>query len=161
MDYEIACLNISPLGKETKSSLAAVGMWTDVSVRLVQVPSLQVVTTQPLGGEIIPRSVLLVTFEDVNYLLCGLGDGHLLSFLLKPTLELTDKRKVSLGTTPISLNTFSSGGSVNVFASSDRPSVIGSSNRKLIFANVNMKVKIYFVFFKTNPKLFFFFFFDI
>ena len=32
--------------------------------------------------EIIPRSVLLTTFEGIHYLLCGLGDGHLFSFVL-------------------------------------------------------------------------------
>ena len=65
----------------------------------------------------------------VSYLLCALGDGHLFSFLLNPsTGELTDRKKVSLGTQPISLRTFSSKGATHVFASSDRPTVIYSSS---------------------------------
>lgn len=76
----------------------------------------------------------------ISYLLCALGDGHLFSFLLNAsTGELTDRKKVSLGTQPISLRTFSSKGTTHVFASSDRPTVIYSSNKKLLYSNVNLK----------------------
>ena len=104
-----------------------------------------------IGGEIIPRSVLLCAFEGVclfffkyiyemlhfnfylimtvylqiPYLLCALGDGHLLNFLLNTTTgQLTDRKKVSLGTQPITLRTFSSKSTTHVFAASDRPTVI-------------------------------------
>ena len=73
-------------------------------------------------------------------MLCALGDGNLFSFLLNAsTGELTDRKKVSLGTQPISLRTFSSKGTTHVFASSDRPTVIYSSNKKLLYSNVNLK----------------------
>jgi hypothetical protein len=76
----------------------------------------------------------------VSYLLCALGDGNLFSFLLNAsTGELTDRKKVTLGTQPISLRTFSSKGTTHVFASSDRPTVIYSSNKKLLYSNVNLK----------------------
>ena len=66
MEYEISCLDINPIGENSHySSLAAVGMWTDISVRIFSLPSLELLTKENLGGEIIPRSVLLCNFEGV------------------------------------------------------------------------------------------------
>lgn len=76
----------------------------------------------------------------ISYLLCALGDGHLLNFVLNTSNgELTDRKKVSLGTQPITLRTFSSKNTTHVFAASDRPTVIYSSNKKLLYSNVNLK----------------------
>ncbi|XP_052206815.1 DNA damage-binding protein 1-like [Diospyros lotus] len=75
----------------------------------------------------------------ISYLLCALGDGHLLNFLLNmSTGELTDRKKISLGTQPITLCTLSSKNTTHVFAASDRPTVI-YSNKKLLYSNVNLK----------------------
>ncbi|KAG2617083.1 hypothetical protein PVAP13_3NG178222 [Panicum virgatum] len=141
LEHEISCLDLNPIGENPQySSLAAVGMWTDISVRIFSLPDLELIRKENLGGEIVPRSVLLCTLEGVSYLLCALGDGNLFSFLLNAsTGELTDRKKVSLGTQPISLRTFSSKGTTHVFASSDRPTVIYSSNKKLLYSNVNLK----------------------
>lgn len=141
LEYDISCLDINPIGENPNfSQLAAVGMWTDISVRIFSLPDLNLITKEYLGGEIIPRSVLLCSFEGIPYLLCALGDGHLLNFLLNmSTGELTDRKKVSLGTQPITLRTFSSKNTTHVFAASDRPTVIYSSNKKLLYSNVNLK----------------------
>ncbi|KAM5587538.1 hypothetical protein ABKV19_006127 [Rosa sericea] len=141
LDFEISCLDINPIGENPNySQLAAVGMWTDISVQIYSLPDLNRITKEHLGGEIIPRSVLLCTFEGISYLLCALGDGHLLNFTLNTTTgELTDRKKVSLGTQPITLRTFSSKNTTHVFAASDRPTVIYSSNKKLLYSNVNLK----------------------
>uniref|UniRef100_A0A1D1YWE8 DNA damage-binding protein 1 n=2 Tax=Anthurium amnicola TaxID=1678845 RepID=A0A1D1YWE8_9ARAE len=141
LEYDISCLDINPIGENSNcSALAAVGMWTDISVRIFSLPGLDLITKEHLGGEIIPRSVLLCRFEGVSYLLCALGDGHLFNFLLNiATGELSDRKKVSLGTQPITLRTFSSKDTTHVFAASDRPTVIYSSNKKLLYSNVNLK----------------------
>ncbi|KAL4189515.1 hypothetical protein AMTRI_Chr08g165760 [Amborella trichopoda] len=141
LEYEISCLDINPIGEDSKfSKLAAVGMWTDNSVRIFSLPGLDLIVKELLGGEIIPRSVLLCAFEGVSYLLCALGDGHLFNFLLNVnTGELSDRKKISLGTQPITLRTFSSKNTTHVFAASDRPTVIYSSNKKLLYSNVNLK----------------------
>ncbi|XP_062160376.1 DNA damage-binding protein 1-like isoform X2 [Alnus glutinosa] len=141
LEYEISCLDINPIGENPDySQLAAVGMWTDISVRIFSLPDLNLITKELLGGEIIPRSVLLCAFEGISYLLCALGDGHLLNFLLNTsTGELTDRKKVSLGTQPITLHTFSSKNTTRVFAALDRPTVIYSRNKKLLYSNVNLK----------------------
>lgn len=122
--------------------------------------------TGPLPTEIIPRSILMTTFESSHYLLCALGDGALFYFGLNietgmdsrvecypastsvsssfpeavpPVGLLSDRKKVTLGTQPTVLRTFRSLSTTNVFACSDRPTVIYSSNHKLVFSNVNLK----------------------
>ncbi|CAA7054607.1 unnamed protein product [Microthlaspi erraticum] len=141
LEYEVSCLDINPIGDNPNySQLAAVGMWTDLSVRIFVLPELKLITKEHLGGEIIPRSVLLCAFEGISYLLCALGDGHLLNFQLDTSSgELRDRKKVSLGTQPTTLRTFSSKSATHVFAASDRPAVIYSKNKKLIYSNVNLK----------------------
>ncbi|GMI95411.1 damaged DNA binding protein 1A [Hibiscus trionum] len=140
LEYEISCLDINPIGENSNSSqLAAVGMWTDISVRIFSLPHLNLIAKEQLEGEIISRSVLLCTFEGISYLLCALGDGHLLNFQLNINGEFTDRKKVSLGTQPIRLGTFSSKNSTRVFAASDRATVIYSRNKKLLYTNVNLE----------------------
>lgn len=66
LEYEISCLDINPIGENPNySNMAAVGMWTDISVRIFSLPDLNLITKEHLGGEIIPRSVLLCAFEGV------------------------------------------------------------------------------------------------
>lgn len=87
-----------------------------------------------------PLLIAFFNLHQVSYLLCTLGDGHLLNFLLNlSTGELSNRKKVSLGTQPIMLRTFSSKDTTHVFAASDRPTVIYSSNKKLLYSNVNLK----------------------
>ncbi|KAL8033737.1 hypothetical protein ABFX02_13G178100 [Erythranthe guttata] len=96
LEYDISCLDINPIGDNPNhSQLAAVGMWTDISVRIFSLPDLNLITKEHLGGEIIPRSVLPCSFEGISYLLCALGDGHLLNFMNSGDLSTT-KRKLSM-----------------------------------------------------------------
>lgn len=157
LDVEVSCLDISPLGDSTTSGIVAVGLWTDISARILRLPDLSESHKELLGGgqllgivlynfltvsilDIIPRSILMATFEGHNYLLCALGDGSMYYFSLqKEQGVLRDKKKVTLGTQPTILKTFRSLNSTNVFACSDRPTVIYSSNHKLVFSNVNLK----------------------
>ncbi|GAB5037076.1 dna damage-binding protein 1-like, partial [Nannochloropsis oceanica] len=138
--------NAETAAAPSSASLVAVGMWTDMSVRLLSLPTLEGRHRCELGGDTQARSVLLTTFQDDHhYLLVGLGDGQLASYPLAFTgdqLSLGPRKKVSLGTQPLSLTPFSSHSSSSpslcVFASSDRPTVIYSSNgEKLLFSNVN------------------------
>lgn len=141
MEHEVACLDITPLGERSAdSSICAVGLWTDISARLLKLPCFTPLHKEMLGGEIIPRSILMTTFEGSHYLLCALGDGALFYFGLDiQTGVLSERKKVTLGTQPTVLRTFRSLSTSNVFACSDRPTVIYSSNHKLVFSNVNLK----------------------
>ncbi|XP_029934303.1 DNA damage-binding protein 1 [Centroberyx affinis] len=141
MEHEVACLDITPLGEGGgESPLCAVGLWTDISARVLKLPCFTALHKEMLGGEIIPRSILMTTFEGSYYLLCALGDGALFYFGLDlQTGVLSERKKVTLGTQPTVLRTFRSLSTSNVFACSDRPTVIYSSNHKLVFSNVNLK----------------------
>ena len=51
MEYEVACVDITPQAEgRDRADLCAVGLWTEISVRLLQLPSLSTMHTQPLGG---------------------------------------------------------------------------------------------------------------
>ena len=68
----------------------------------------------------------------------GTGDGQLFNFHIHPeTGSLSEQKKISLGTKPITLHTFRSNGVSYVFAASDRPTVIYSNNQKLLYSNLN------------------------
>jgi len=169
LPHEVACLSIHPLDPRTNASkngedtmmtdssnmgvdvngvplsadLAAVGMWTGVTVRLLVLPTLEEVHKEKLTVETIPRSLLFVSLEGRDHLLAGLGDGKLFTFDLnrgagKDNL-LSGKKKISLGSRPISLSRFRSKDVTHVFAGSDRPTVIYSSGSKLLYSNVNQR----------------------
>ncbi|RZB80210.1 DNA damage-binding protein 1 isoform A [Glycine soja] len=114
-------------------------MVTSSSVRLVSS------TTRELWNEWHAPSgysinVATVNTTQISYLLCALDDCHLLNFMWNTsTGELSDRKKISLGTQPITLRAFSSKNTTHVFAASDRPTVIYSSKKKLLYSNVNLK----------------------
>ena len=97
LEHQVACIDLTPLDEgdnTTRTSVASLGLWTDKSVRLIKLPSLEEITREYLGGEIIPRSILMTKFEGNNYLLCALGDGSLFYFIVTSSGTLTDKKKV-------------------------------------------------------------------
>lgn len=51
--------------------------------------------------------------------------------------DLSQRKKLSLGTKPIQLRPFKANGLHNVFAASDRPTIIYSANHKLLYSNLN------------------------
>lgn len=140
MPHEVACVDISPLVGREKAGFLAVGMWTEISVKVLRVPSLELLHTQLLGGDTLPRSVIMVSFSATPYLLCALGDGCLLYYHLDINSgTLSASKRVVLGTKPIVLKSFELSGSRHVFACSNHPTIIHSSNHKLLFSNVNLK----------------------
>lgn len=169
-DDVMADVDVTPATASLESpTMAAVGMWTEVSVRLLSLPSLQPLRTEPLGGQVIARSVLLSTLEDVNYLLVALGDGHLFTFRVdasvvptsnssheavgaqpevQPLLSaaakeslLSDRKRVTVGSQPASLSAFTTRGATHVFAACDRPTVVHASagGTKLLCSHVNLR----------------------
>lgn len=51
LENEVACLDITPLteGAET-STLCAVGLWTDISIRILSLPALKQLQKENIGG---------------------------------------------------------------------------------------------------------------
>lgn len=51
LEYEAACMDISLLDTGTeKASIAAVGLWTDISARILKLPSLEELNKEFIGG---------------------------------------------------------------------------------------------------------------
>lgn len=123
-----------------KSIFAAVGLWGDFSLRILHVPSLEQVAEEPVGTQFPVRSTLLASVEtSQHFFFAGLGDGHLLTFRIDAaTGSLTERKKVPLGRTPVSLSVFKTPSAMLVFCACDRPTVVYSQSRKLVFSNVNL-----------------------
>jgi len=48
---QVACIDVTPLTEgASRSDIVAVGLWTDISVRLLKLPSLEEIAKEPLGG---------------------------------------------------------------------------------------------------------------
>jgi len=154
MPHEIACIDIHPLDNQQQASYCTLGLWVDVSIHMLSLPSLDCVCKQTLSTEVLPRSVLCCNFEGINYLMCGLGDGNLLVYTVEQEdmgLKLNCEKHLTIGSQPTTLSLFTSASASgarnasspqsqqHVFVSSDRPTVMYTSNKKLLFSNVNLK----------------------
>jgi DNA damage-binding protein 1 len=153
MEHEVSCVDITPIdyaaaaaaasnsnsnsgdamdvdggsaaSVPVAATLACVGLWTDVTVRMLHVPSLREATCESLGGDTLARSVRFAVFDAQPYLLVGLGDGHLVNYEMDASSgALSQRKKVALGTQPITLSTFDVNGVTHVFAACDRPTVV-------------------------------------
>lgn len=129
--------------KPDEARVVAVGLWYRMDVLLFSLPALEQALAEPLKGEVMARSLVFVTLARTTYLLCGMGDGHVLSFVYDaapagsaPTLR--ERKSVPLGTQPVQLTPFSCNGTRHVFCASDRPTVLSASAYKLLYANVNL-----------------------
>jgi DNA damage-binding protein 1 len=146
LDYEIACLDINPFKENEMANICAVGLWKDISARILKLPDLTQLCVESLGGDVIPRSIIIEILENIPYLFVSLGDGSVVSYIIGKhdefEYELTERRKVVLGTQPTILKKFKSFKNEitnNIFACSDRPSVISTNNQKLVYSSVNLK----------------------
>lgn len=148
MPAEVSCIDIgprsqdpaAPAGPGSEPKFAFLGSW-DMQVSVCSLPDLRIICSIPLGVDVIPRSSLICRLEGVLYCMVALGDGHLFTFVVDESngFGLTDRKKVSLGTQPMTLKLFTTNGAQHVFAASDRPTVIYSSNKKLLYSNVNLR----------------------
>lgn len=102
--------------------------------------------TQPLPSLV--RSLLLYNFgSDTSpkgdahfpYLLVGLGDGSLVTFVWKDK-ELKEKKLVSLGHAPISLSPCIVDGKRTVLAAGNRATLVSFDKKRLQFSPVSLKV---------------------
>lgn len=139
MAHEVACLDMTPPEGADASEYAAVGLWTEISVNILRLEDLKVLSSDVIGGEMIPRSIKITDFEGQPHVLCALGDGSLIAYHLdRSNGSLAQVKKVQLGTRPISIFRFQHGGANHIFACSDQPAVVYSNNNKLLFSNVDL-----------------------
>jgi DNA damage-binding protein 1 len=175
-EQDIACMclktdrvtadsDIFSFQRRTKTDLLVVGLWTDHSVRIHALPSLEEVCRVVLGGEETAqaRHVVLAPLslegqceaveskEDDSsqhsshlHLLVGLGDGTLVTYLLSFPLSglpmISNKQEIRLGTHPVSLSCFTNKGTLCVFVGCDQPTVLFSrqTNDQLLYSPVNI-----------------------
>lgn len=167
LEHEIACLGVNPPANTARnvdgmvidseddedvtraacstelSSYVAVGVWTDMTARLLSLPDLKEVARRTLDSDTQARSVLLVTLCYEHYMLVGLGDGVLVSYPIEIGLDrskpiIGTPKRVMLGTQPIGLGCFESGGAACVFVTGNRPTVVYGRDTKVLYANVNV-----------------------
>ena len=51
MEHEVACVDITPLKEgSSRAELCAVGLWTDISARLLRLPNFDKLHVEMLGG---------------------------------------------------------------------------------------------------------------
>lgn len=156
MNHDIACMSLRPFTRRNdmsvdespdglslvkgSSSIVALGMWTDNSMRLLNLPECNELVNINLGVKTQARDILMISLGGIHYVLVGLGDGTLINYSLEfhsglPVLSA--QRKIVLGTHPISFNCFSNSGQLFVFATCDRPTIIYAKNGKLLYSVVN------------------------
>lgn len=161
LDQDIACISLRPLSAPhsdtgamdvdadstgsaaavapttTVSSIVAIAMWTDNSVRLHALPTMEEICRVQLGTDTQARDILLVTLGGKSYLLVGLGDGRLITYTVDFSSDLpslTNKRNGVLGTHRLTFTCFENAGSLCVFAACDRPTIMYSKNGKILFS---------------------------
>eukprot|EP00756_Hemistasia_phaeocysticola_P066384 Hpha_TRINITY_DN9199_c1_g1::TRINITY_DN9199_c1_g1_i1::g.94451::m.94451/K10610/DDB1; DNA damage-binding protein 1 len=165
LDYQIACLHVPPadlLYGGPFSPLArhcAVGLWTEVSVRVLELPSLTTLLTEGSEEGQLPRSLVLQRFAGRAHLISGKADGMATITELEGidasgggAPKAVSRKRVSLGTQPLSLRSFSivqpppdaAAGAAKVtqaavFVSSDKPSVLCEVGGKVVVYSMNLK----------------------
>ncbi len=136
--HDVACLDLVAPQDGSPASHLLVGLWEALTVSILRLPDFAAVTTERLGGDILPRSILATEIAESMHVFVGLGDGSLVIFQWDTAASrLTLWKKINLGSQPVALNTILIEGRKYVFASSDQPTVIYSSGRKLAFAMLN------------------------
>jgi DNA damage-binding protein 1 len=73
LENEIACIHINQFPLEYDDDVIVVGYWTSMRTQVLSARDLSVISTVDLGGDIIPRSILLTEFEKDLFILVALG----------------------------------------------------------------------------------------
>mmetsp|Transcript_17313 Transcript_17313/g.25961 ORF Transcript_17313/g.25961 Transcript_17313/m.25961 type:complete len:1013 (-) Transcript_17313:81-3119(-) len=137
--------------------MAAVGLWDDEGIVVLQIPSLKVMRKEKLETDSIARSVAFCKLDSTLRLFCGMGDGRLFTFEVRNdaqngVLFLSSPQKVALGTEPIALTCFENKSGWHLMACCDRPTVVYCANNspRLLYNNVNLKHVRHMVTFRTK-----------
>ena len=159
---EVACLDVGNAAtRRDTPPFCVVGTW-GLEIVTLSIPDFRVLCRQKIPGDAVPRSIVVAELEDPveaakksafgddsamliddesgdddearANVLCGLGDGHLLTYKVnRNTGVFSDCKKLSIGTNAVDLRPVrnpETQGTTHVFASSNRPVIIfaGSTN---------------------------------
>ena len=132
---------------DSQSNVCIVSFWQTASVSILDLHSLEVIHTQPLGpaGSAIPRSVLVaqVLPNALPTLFIAMADGTVVTFSFDTNKNtLSGMTRILLGTEPVFFKVLPRGseatpGLSNVFASCEQPSLIYSAEGRIIYSAIS------------------------
>lgn len=62
----------------------SIGLWSDSSIRLLKLPTLEEIKKIEFETDTIPRSTLLITLDNQSYLFIGMGNGYMIHYQINP-----------------------------------------------------------------------------
>lgn len=132
---------------QSQSNVCIISFWQTASVALLDLHSLETISTQSLGepGVDVPRSVLLAQIlpDTSPTLFISMADGTVITFSFSTSsLSLSGMSRILLGSEPVFLKalprtTERGQDLVNVFASCEQPSLIYASEGRIIYSAIN------------------------
>ncbi|KAK5955863.1 hypothetical protein OHC33_003504 [Knufia fluminis] len=132
---------------QSQSNACIISFWQTASVALLDLHSLETISTQSLGtsGVDVPRSILLaqVLPDAAPTLFVSMADGTVITFSFDTSkLSLSGMTRILLGSEPVFLKalprTSESGQElVNIFASCEQPSLIYASEGRILYSAIN------------------------
>ncbi|SAL95103.1 hypothetical protein [Absidia glauca] len=137
LGMEGSCLSVVDGGPDDEAYVA-VGLWKGTNVRLLRLPTLEIVSTATIPGTA-PVNILLQTLEEEDYLFVALGNGKLVHYTLSNDMQLLQPKTITLGTQAVKLYSRGDDGKNGVFAASDRSTIINSVSKRLVYSTVNLK----------------------
>lgn len=166
LSRELSCVTLYDAGSPSSTAsmdtsdadsaiFVAIGLWQENSIAIMSVEGNQLVDvlSEAMGGEMMARSVLFVSYEkSLTHLLVGMGDGSVNSYVFdaktakavalgstsSETSVLSARKRLTLGRQPVVLQSFFNKGKLNVLACGDRPTVIYGRHGKVVFAPLNL-----------------------
>ncbi|KAI8369638.1 CPSF A subunit region-domain-containing protein [Radiomyces spectabilis] len=150
---EIAALDITPPKNDSQSTdRVIVGLWANEhNLQVVTLPAMQILATDTLLQNAVPRSIVRTKLENSIYCFVSLGDGQLVNYQENPsTGKLQHKKHITLGTRAVKLYPFDNAGQSSILATSDQPTIITSMHGRLTYSAVDIKNVSAFTTFATN-----------
>ncbi|XP_052008106.1 DNA damage-binding protein 1 isoform X3 [Xyrauchen texanus] len=97
MEHEVACLDITPLGDcAGESSICAVGLWTDISARLLKLPCFSTLHKEMLGGVLHGHQFLQNEYA-LSMVSCKLGRDPAVYFIVGTAMVYPEEAEPKQG----------------------------------------------------------------
>ena len=148
-------------------TLLTVGLWTENNIRLYLLPEfIEIDIINLTNNDYQIRDILIATIGKLTYLLIGTGDGNLITYQMninnntidynnnnmdmdmdlqdnsnynkkQSMILLPTRRKIAIGTRPLSFTSFINNSIFYVFIACDHSTVIYDGNDKLLFSTIS------------------------
>ncbi|EJT78336.1 hypothetical protein GGTG_03437 [Gaeumannomyces tritici R3-111a-1] len=145
---QISCLAASP----HLPDIGAVGFWSDGSVSIINLCTLDVIHSETLrrtkDAAIVPRDIVLARVLPAEVagptLFVSMDDGEVVTFTLNDVGKLSARKSVVLGTRQARFHVLPQPGDVcNIFVTSEHSSLIYGSDKRIIYSAVTAESATY------------------